>query len=287
MVDAMTAPMTTTQLLSIAWEFEASVCIGCPLLIVIYFWRVRAGFWRRLCFILGIVVMFVSLESPIDTLGESYLFSIHMAQHLLLILIVAPLLLLGLTEESVREWLRHPRIAWAESILGRPVVAWCAGMGVMTAWHLPVLYNYALAHETIHIFQHLSFLVTATMFWWPVLHPIPERRLGVGASVFYLFAAAAENSVLGIILTFMRVGHYPAYLHPVDVYPGALNLIRNGWGISAAYDQRLGGLLMWIPGCSIYFISILALLGHWYAQPDVDAEVAPNLVAQKGGNWDE
>jgi cytochrome c oxidase assembly factor CtaG len=69
----------------------------------------------------------------------------------------------------------------------------------------------------------------------------------------------------------MRVGHYPTYLHPVDQYAGTLTLIRDEWGISAAYDQRLGGLLMWIPGCLIYFIAILALLAHWYQQPDLDA----------------
>jgi len=115
------------------------------------------------------------------------------------------------------------------------------------------------------------------MFWWPILHPLPERRLGTGVAVLYLFAAAAENSVLGIILTFIGPGHYPAYLHPEDEY-GALHLIRDSWGVSAASDQRLGGLLMWIPGCSIYFVAILALLAFWYAKPDTDVENPRRLV---------
>lgn len=268
----MTPPMTTTKLLLTGWDFDPSVYIGCILAIAVYFWKVKAGPSRRISFVVGIVVMFVALESPIDTLGDNYLFSVHMAQHLLLILVVSPLLLLGITEDAVRGWLRSPRIARAESVLGRPAVAWFSCMGVMTAWHLPALYNFALAHEPVHIFQHLSFLVTATMFWWPVMHPVPERRIEIGPAIFYLFAAVAENSVLGIILTFMRVGHYLAYLHPLDEYPGTLSLIRDGWGVSAAYDQRLGGLLMWIPGCSIYFIAILALLAHWYKQPDTDAD---------------
>ena len=279
-VDALTIPMTTTKLLLTAWEFEWSINIGCALALAAYFWKVEAGPWRRLSFVLGILILFLALQSPIDALGDDYLFSAHMAQHLLLILIVPPFLLLGISEQTARGWLHIPMIAKAERLLGNPIVAWFSAILVMTLWHVPVLYNFALAHERVHIFQHVSFLVTATMFWWPVLRPIPERRLKSGVAVLYLFAATAENSVLGIILTFMRVGHYPAYLHPEDEY-GALHLIRDGWGISAAYDQRLGGLLMWIPGCSIYFIAILGLLAHWYAQPEIDMESPQPLARQE------
>ncbi len=276
--------MTTGRLLLTAWDFDPSVYIGCALAIAVYFWKVKAEPWRRISFVLGILVMFVALESPIDALGDSYLFSVHMAQHLILILIVPPLLLLGIPENTARAWQHSPLIARTEGVLGRPVVAWFACMGTMTAWHVPVLYNFALAHEGVHIFQHLTFLVTATMFWWPVMHPIPERRMETGPAIFYLFAAVAENSVLGIILTFMRVGHYPAYLHPDDDYPGTLDLIRDRWGVSAAYDQRLGGLLMWIPGCSIYFVAILALLARWYRQPERDADMSyPMAEAEAEG----
>jgi cytochrome c oxidase assembly factor CtaG len=106
--------------------------------------------------------------------------------------------------------------------------------------------------------------------------------LHTGAAIAYLFAAAAENSILGIILTFMPAGHYPAYLHPQDDL-GALNLIRNGWCISAAQDQRLGGLLMWVPGCSIYFVAILAIIGSWYAQPDSEENLGSSLVVTERG----
>jgi putative membrane protein len=275
------APMTTARLLLTAWDFDPSICVGCALLLAAYPWMVRgripAGPWRRASFAAGIAVMFVALESPLDALSDSYLFSAHMAQHLLLILIVPPLLLLGIPRQAALSWLKVPVIARAERLLGRPGLAWFAAIAVMTLWHLPVLYNFALAHEGVHIFQHLSFLVTATMFWWPVLHPVAESRLATGTAVLYLFAAAAENSALGIILTFMPVGYYPAYLHPTDEL-GALSLIRDGWGLSAAADQRLGGLLMWIPGCSVYFVAILAILAVWYSQPEVDAEWTAGAV---------
>ncbi len=263
--------ITTAKLWLTAWEPEWSINLGSAALTGAYFWGVPANAWRRAFFLTGIAVLLLSLESPLDALGDSYLFSAHMAQHLLLILIVPPLLLLGVPEDAARQWLAHPTVAVIESILGRPWIAWTAAIATMTLWHLPFLYNLALAHDPIHILQHLSFLVTATMFWWPVLCPLSEKRLPIGPAILYLFAAAAENSILGIVITFMQVGHYPAYLHPDDDLH-ALALIRNGWGLSPEADQRLGGLLMWIPGCSVYFLGILGLLAHWFSAPESELE---------------
>ena len=271
-ITSTTGMMTTRELLLKAWEPEWSINIGCLAALAVYLRWVRAGTWRRLCFVVGLLVMAFALESPLDVLGDSYLFSAHMAEHLLLILVVPPLLLLGLPAADVRTWLRQPRIATLEARLGNPWLAWFLGMGVMTVWHVPVLYNLALAHEQVHIFQHLSFLVTATIFWWPVLHPVPEMRLPEGLAILYLFAAVVENSALGITITFMRVGHYPAYLHPDDDL-GALSLIRQGWGLGPAEDQRIGGLLMWIPGCFIYFIAILGLFAHWHSAASDDEDL--------------
>jgi cytochrome c oxidase assembly factor CtaG len=265
---------TTRELLLKAWEPEWSINIGCVAALALYYFKVAANAWQRISFSVGIVVMMLALESPLDALGDDYLFSAHMAQHLCLILLVPPLLLLGMSRKTTLSWLSVPWFSAFERRLGNPWVAWISCIGLMTAWHLPVLYNYALENEGVHVVQHLSFLVTATMFWWPVFHPAHERRLSTGVAVLYLFAAVAENSVLGIIITFMRVGHYPAYLHPDDEY-GALHLIRDGWGLSAATDQRLGGLLMWIPGCSVYFVVILWLISDWFATPD--SESIPSL----------
>ncbi len=274
--------MTTRELLLKAWEPEWSINLGCLAALVVYLRRVPAGPWQRASFLCGLLIMAFALESPLDVLGDSYLFSAHMAEHLLLILVVPPLLILGISAAAVLDWLRRRRLRELEARLGNPWVAWFLGMGVMTIWHVPVLYNLALAHEQIHIVQHLSFLVTATIFWWPVLHPVPEMRLQEGLAILYLFAAVAENSALGITITFMRVGHYPAYVHPVDEL-GALSLIRQGWGLGAAQDQRIGGLLMWIPGCFIYFIAILGLFAHWHSTAPEDDERKPILEPQHEG----
>lgn len=260
--------MTTSRLLLTAWDFDPSVIVGCALLLAVYFRRVRGASWqRKSSYVLGVLVLFLSIESPLDSLGDTYLFSAHMVQHLLMILIVPPLMLYGIPESEARSWLRHPRVARAERIFGRASVAWILGIGTMTIWHLPVLYNFAIAHEPVHIFQHLTFLVTGTMFWWPIMSPLPERRLAPVASIFYLFAAVMENSLLGILITFMPVGYYTAYVHPADPL-GALHLIRDQWELSAISDQRLGGLFMWIPGCSVYFVAILMIVVSWWDDGD-------------------
>lgn len=276
--------MSTRQLLISAWDWEPSVLIGCAALLAAYFWRVKPRRAKHtVYFVTGVTVMLLALVSPMDALGDSYLFSVHMLQHLLLILIVPPLLILGIPGKSVEQLLHWKFAARAEHALSQPALAWTLAIVAMTVWHIPFLYNAALASENIHILQHLIFLVTATMFWWPLLAPISELRMSVGPAVLYLFAAAAANTVLGIIITFAPVGIYPAYLAPVDTL-GVLPLIRQGWGISPALDQQLGGLLMWVPGCSIYFIGILIALVHWYGQPEMEAE-AIELQAEADFNY--
>lgn len=267
--------MTTAETILTAWDFDPSVVVGCAGLAAVYVWKCRhASALQRTCYLLGVATLFLAIESPLDALGDTYLFSAHMAQHLLLILIVPPLLLWGIPQETARKWLQRPLIARWEKILGRPAIAWFACIGTMTVWHLPVLYNYALAHETVHILQHLSFLVTGTMFWWPVLGPLPEHRMAPMPAIFYLFAAVAENTALGVLITFMPVGYYPAYLNPPDPLH-ILHAIRTGWGMTPRVDQGLGGLLMWIPGCSIYFIAILGIVVRWS-----DAIDAPDFAME-------
>lgn len=254
-----------------AWDWEPSVLIGCALLLAAYFWVVRIRtVLHAIYFVTGVLVMLLALVSPIDTLGDTYLFSVHMLQHLLLVLIVPPLLILGIPRKSIEQLLSWRPAAVIEHALSLPALAWSVAFLTMAAWHIPVLYNAALANEDVHIAQHLMFLVTATIFWWPVLTPIAALRMGTGATVIYLFAAAAANTVLGIVITFAPVGIYPAYLAPNDEL-NILPFIRKNWGMSPAADQQLGGLLMWVPGCSIYFLGILIAIIEWYSRPEYES----------------
>jgi len=264
--------MTLWQLLTTTWTWAPSVIGGCVALVGIYLAAVHVRFNRKtVLFVGGVSVLFVALESPLEALGDTYLFSAHMLQHLLLILLVPPLLLLGIPRPLGQLLLTYPFTRRVEQILSRPVVAWLLGTGTVWVWHLPLLYNATLLSETIHIVEHLCFLVTATIFWWPVLNPVVEKRLLPLASIPYLFAAAASSSGLGIILTFASPGLYPAYLHPVDTL-GLLPLLRQQWGLTPAVDQQLGGLLMWVPGSLIYLSGIIGALARWYGQPDENRE---------------
>jgi putative membrane protein len=250
-----------------AWDFDPSIVIGCAALLAVWAIAHRGDFARARWFVAGVIVMFLALVSPLDALSDTYLFSAHMLQHLILILIVPPLLLLGTSPRCARAILRVPILARIERVLGNAVVAWTVGMAMLWLWHAPALYNAALADEDIHIVEHLCFLVSATIFWWPILAPVEERRLPAMPAVIYLITGALSNSVLAILLTFARPGLYPAYLNPEDAL-GILPMIRETWGLTPALDQQLGGLLMWIPGGLIFLSAVVWVLARWYSAPE-------------------
>jgi len=256
--------MTTMEFLKIAWEWYPSVVIGCLLMMMAYLIATDFAWSRRtLYFGFAVLTLLLTLCGPLDVLGDDYLFSAHMLEHLNLELIVAPLLLLGMSRQLIQKILNIPWARKIETVLGRPVVAWSLGIGILWLWHLPVLYNAALDNERLHIIQHLTFLVSATIFWWPILAPHGYRRLQTLAAIFYLYFGALANSTLGALLTFAPVGLYPHYMHP-DNDLGALELIRRGWGMSVEGDQQLGGLLMWVIGGAIFIWALLMVYARWY-----------------------
>jgi len=255
------------QVLSL-WTWYPSVLTGVVGLLAAYLWLVRGRLVPRSAwFLAGLVVLILALDSPLDALGDAYLFSAHMLQHLLLILVVPPCLLLGTPKEAIERLLQKRPAASVEKRLNRPVAAWWIGMGTVWLWHIPALYNAALANENVHLVEHLTFLAASTLFWWPVLAPVEERRMKPMGAVIYLFFAAVANSILGILLAYSSPGIYPAYVNPVDEY-GILDLIRNQWGISSALDQQAGGLLMWIAGSPVYLLGAIQALSRWYNAPE-------------------
>ena len=272
--------MNTADVLLAAWDWEPSVVAGCLALASAYLFllhrgagtracraETRLGTWKSTSFLCATLLLLVDLVSPIDTLGDTYLLSAHVLQHFLLALIIPPLWLLGIPRLFVDALLERARLRALERALSHPSVAWPLGVGTMLVWHVPLFFNTALANEPLHILQHLSFLATGTIFWWPIVNPVPERRLPALPAIAYLFSACAACSLLGAVLTFSPPGAYPAYLHPDDSL-GLLPLIRRGWGIDPASDQQLGGMLMWVPGCLVYLSAILATVARWYATPE-------------------
>jgi putative membrane protein len=263
--------MTTSHLLLSAWHWHPSVLLGCALLVLAYCvaQRFRLGATAP-AFFGGIAVLLFALLSPLHVLGDGYLFSAHMLQHLLLLLVVPPLLLAGIPAAMAEEILRVPLAGRVERLLGRPAIGWSLAIGTMWLWHLPLLYNTALAMPSIHIVEHLCFLITATIFWWPIMAPLASHRLETLPALGYLLAAFCASNVLGILLTFTPPGLYPAYLAPRDTL-GIVALIRSGWGMSPAADQQLGGLLMWVPGGLVYLGAIVVVLARWYSSADDDS----------------
>jgi putative membrane protein len=230
-----------------SWDWEPSVLIGCAALALGYIALVRKRGWNRSpYFFTGVLLLLLDLVSPIDTLADGHLFSAHVVQHFLLALVIPPLLLLGTPAFPLGVFDRYERV------LGYPPISWILGVGTMLVWHIPVLFNAALANEGLHIVQHLSFLITGVVFWWPILGPLQDRHLPALAAVSYLFSACVCCSLLGAFLTFGPAGLYPAY---------------TGYGgLDAAGDQHLGGLLMWVPGCFVYLSGILSTVLHWYEE---------------------
>jgi len=269
--------VTTGQLLASAWEWEPSIVIGCVLLLGAYVAATRfKPIAQAVLFVLGVLLMLLTLVGPLDVLGDDYMFSAHMAEHLILMFVVPPLLLLGLPRRVMERALATAPVAAVERVLRRPWIAWSIGVGTLWIWHLPVLYNAALASESVHIIEHLTMMIAGTVLFWPVLSPLPSSRLEVGYDLAYLFTAAAANMLLGVFLSFVAVGAYPLYLRDSDG-SGIFRLVRHGWGISPAQDLHLGGLIMWVLGGLVFLVVLVGVFARWYHEdtPLEPLEVSP------------
>ena len=129
----------------------------------------------------------------------------------------------------------------------------------MWAWHAPALCNAAVRNPALHDFQSLTLLLMGTAFWWPIVGPSTGRGLPPLLGIIYLFTACLGCTILGIIITFAPSGLYFA-----STLPGSFN----DWQFASPVDQRVGGLLMWVPGCLIYICGIMGLLARWYGVPE-------------------
>jgi putative membrane protein len=259
-----------------SWAFEPGVVI--PLIIAAWLYfrgmrRLRAasqhalGLTEVFCYAAGWLTLVVALVSPLHPWG-SVLFSAHMTQHELLMLVAAPLLVLGrpmipflwaLPKKVAREISSWTKARWWRAIwtaMTAPFVAWLIHAVVLWTWHLPVLFQATLDSEFIHALQHASFLGSALLFWWAVLHG-RQRAMGFGVAVLYMFTTALHSGLLGALLTFARTLWYPIYSDTTQP-----------WGLSPIEDQQLGGLIMWIPAGVVYIIAGLALFAGWLRESD-------------------
>jgi putative membrane protein len=237
--------------------------------------RGRQPYW----FVAGLALLLVAVTSPLDALASEYLLSAHMVQHLLLSQIVPPLVLLGLPAAWVVRALTHPSIAAVERHLRRPLVAWSAGILVLWLWHMPAVFDLAVANHTFGHLHHLTVLAAGVIFWWPILSPVRTSRIEALPSAAYLIAACLASTVLGMTLTFAPEAVYSAYRQPVDSF-GILAELR-AVGMTPRTDQQIAGLIMWMPCCVLYLIGIGGVLVRWYGTGEVLA-LTPDPTPEVG-----
>ncbi|HEY0139765.1 MAG TPA: cytochrome c oxidase assembly protein [Thermoanaerobaculia bacterium] len=229
--------------------------------------RAGARWYEQLAFALGWATILYALLSKLDVLSD-ILFSAHMTQHELLMVIAAPLLVAGHPFAAGLHGLpQRPRahaIALARRIrspwraLTHPIVVLIVHAVALWMWHIPVLFEAALANELIHAVQHLMFFVTAALFWWSIIHG-RYGKVGYGIAVFFVFAMMMHTSVLGVLLTFANRLWYPSYAAHSD---------------HALEDQRLAGLIMWIPAGLIFLLVALALFAAWLGESERRARIS-------------
>ena len=213
-------------------------------------------------FALGLILIFIALVTPIDSLSNAALFSAHMVQHLLLMLLASACLVLGTPGYWIRYLYRLPILKRVLPIITHPLVILVSFNAVMWIWHLPALYETALRNPNVHILEHLMFLAFGVLLWLPVIHDIPPGHvLSYPARIAYLFACMISSSILGAIFTFATSIAYPFY--------GNAPL---AFGMTPTTDQQLAGLIMWIPGSGIFFVAILVVFAAWLNSEDRKAK---------------
>lgn len=210
----------------------------------------------------GIILLLLIALSPIDYMGHYYLFSAHMLQHVIILLVVPPLLVAGTDGMFLEKVMAHKVFRKTGNFLFHPLTAWILGVGSMWVWHIPSLVA-AMKHSQMLMVLHMvSLLLIGIIFIWPVFTPIGFRKLTPLQSTLYLFTACVGCTTLGIFITFSPDGLYTSYLTGND--PAMLSLVRSQWGVTTAIDQQIGGLIMWVPACVIYVTNILITLGKWF-----------------------
>lgn len=258
------------HLLQSHWEPIPSIAIGLIALTGAYLWAKNFKFdYKSYVFLAGIALLWLALMSPLDELGDRYLFSAHMLQHMILEFIGPALLVTALPPEMVQKWMKIPALNLAERTLGNPILAITVATLVMLVWHVPPIYDITLQNETVHIIEHITYLISGSMLWWPVFKPIPQGRLKPMPATMYLTAAAFLASILGMVYTISDVPFYGAYAYPVDEYH-LLPLLRNEWGLSLLEDQKLGGAIMWVICTLTFFVALMAVMVDWLAEREGD-----------------
>ncbi len=266
-----------------SWSVHPSVVVGTALFGALYFWaigplrrrlgEVPAGPWRVASFVSGLLVILGSLNGPIHDLSDFYLFSVHMAQHLLLTMVLPPFLIAGIPGWLVAHLVRNSSVRATARFVTRPLVAGTLFSATLILWHTVGAYDLMMRDHEIHVATHLMFMVVAVIMWWPVMSPSPSvPPIGYGMRMLYLFVIGLPMQLVAAIISLSDDLLYPWY----QVAPRT-------WNLSALDDQKLGGLLMWVPG-NMWLWGAMSVAFFRWAKHERKQEGMPKAVGEGGGN---
>jgi putative membrane protein len=221
---------------------------------------------QRASFFGALALLFLSLNGPLHDLSDFYWFSAHMVQHLIMTLIIPPMLVLGTPGWMLRPLLRHPTVLRIAKANTSAMACFTWFNVVLAAWHLPPMYNLALAYHPVHIVQHLMFLAASVLMWWPLTSQLPELpRASYPAQMLYCFLMVIPMSIISIYIVMADTVLYPLYATAPRVL-----------GVSPMMDQQYGGLIMWIPG-GLFFYGIMTVVFFKWAGRGGDDEASAQV----------
>ena len=255
------------------WNFSPTVLPALVLYAGIYLWRWRkarreeggrgAGAAQLACFAVALTALTAAVVSPIDGLGEDYLFSMHMLQHILLGDIAPVFLLLALSRVMMRPATRRlVRVERAMGRLAHPLTGLFLWFGLIYLWHIPALYDAAIESEVVHGLEHASFFTAGIALWWPLIQPVPMRTRMTGLWPFaYIAGAKAGLAALGLYLTWSKGVAFEHY-----------ESVPRIWGLTAVEDQNAGGALMMLEQSVVLLIAFVALFVRMLGQSEADEQ---------------
>jgi cytochrome c oxidase assembly factor CtaG len=241
----------------VTWPFDLTVYAGLLVLFFGHAWLARSApdaTRRHTVYLLaGLAALWLALETPIDTISDHYLDSVHMLQHVLLAFVAPPLLLLGLSPSMAARLARVPGVR----AVTEPVQAQVLAAAVMIVWHLPPLYDATLQNEGIHVVEHLMFIASGVLLYWTIIDATSAQsrwRMSAGAKLVALFVATLPQDGVALALMFSRVPFYDFYTHVPRLIDGYTALI----------DQTVAGVVLMIFGKVTLAIAALAIFFRWF-----------------------
>lgn len=265
-----------------SWTLQPAVLLGVAAAGWVYLRRwlqvaaevgpVRAGRGRAASFLAGLALVVVALISPIDRLSDQ-LFLFHMVQHVLLLDLAPILLICGLTKLVLRPATRRlQRLERALGPFGDPIFAIVLYVGAVWSWHVPALYDAALAHPAVHVLEHTSYAVAGGLYWWHLLSPIrSRRRLGGMGAALYMAATKLLVGLLGIVLVFA-----PGTLYAFYARQGGF------WGLSPHADQSFAGGIMTLDQSLVMGVALAVLFARMLSESEREAQREERTQARDG-----